>query len=181
MPRPPHIQGQVHEYLGQTASFAQGVFVAPGAQVIGPAQLAEDASVWFNAVIRADVMPVSIGARTNIQDMVMIHATDFQSATHIGEDVTVGHRAILHGCTIGDRCLIGMGAIVLDEAVIGEDCIVAAGALIPPRTHIPPGSMVMGSPGRVTRPLHDHEYQLLLISAAHYVEMARRYVTGEEH
>jgi carbonic anhydrase/acetyltransferase-like protein (isoleucine patch superfamily) len=151
------------------------VFVAPNATVIGDVELGDEASVWFGAVIRADIGPIRIGARTNIQDLACIHLTGGVSSTSIGEDVTVGHGAILHGCSIGDRCLIGMGSIVLDNAEIGAGSVIAAGALVPPRMKVPPRSLVKGSPGKVVREVTEEEGSLGLTGAQHYVENARRF------
>lgn len=152
------------------------VFVAPNATLVGDIELGDASSVWFGAVLRADIGPIRIGARTNIQDLACVHLTGGESSTAVGVDVTVGHSAILHGCTIGDRCLIGMGAIILDNAVIGEDSLIGAGALIPPRTVIPPRSYVLGRPGRVLREVTEAEARLGPDGAAHYVENARRFL-----
>ena len=149
-------------------------YVAETASVIGRVTLGEDANIWFGAVIRGDVEPISIGARTNIQDNAVIHvANGFE--TKIGNDVTIGHNAIVHACTIGDKVLVGMGAIVLDGAIIGEETIIGAGALIPPGKIIPPRSMVMGSPGKVVRTLSDSEVAGLKASARQYVSYAQEY------
>lgn len=163
------------DFEGIFPRLGQGVFVAPGSTVIGDVEIGDESSIWYNSVIRGDDCPITIGARTNIQDLSVIHITSGQYSTHIGDDVTVGHRAIIHGCKIGDRCLIGMGAIVLDGAVIEEECLIAAGTLIPPGMHVPAGSLVMGSPGRIKKKLSDEERAKLAMSAAHYVEMAKRH------
>ncbi|TXD38222.1 gamma carbonic anhydrase family protein [Lujinxingia vulgaris] len=163
------------DFEGTFPRLDSGVFVAAGAKVIGEVQVGADSSVWYNAVVRGDVCPITIGERTNIQDLSMVHVTSGQFPTVIGDDVTVGHRAIVHGCTIGNRVLVGMGAIVLDGAVIEDECIIAAGALVTPGTHVPAGSMVMGAPGKVVRALSPAERADLLRSAAHYVQMARRH------
>lgn len=165
-------------FRGRLPTVAEGTWVAGSAQVIGDVVLGEGASVWYQSVLRGDVQPIRIGARTNIQDLTMVHVTSFTHATTIGEDCTVGHRAILHGCTLGDRVLVGMGAIVMDGAVIGDDCIIGAGALVTPGTQIPAGSMVIGSPGRVKRELNDQERQFLLLSAHHYVELSREHAAS---
>lgn len=162
-------------FEGVLPTLHAGVWLAPGAHVIGHATLADDVNVWHNAVIRADVMPITIGPRTNVQDLSMIHVTSHRFATTIGADVTIGHRAILHGCTVGDRCLIGMGAIVLDGATIEDDCLIGAGALIPPGAHIPAGSVVLGAPGKIRRTTTDAERLGFVESARHYVELARRH------
>ncbi|RAL22827.1 gamma carbonic anhydrase family protein [Lujinxingia litoralis] len=163
------------DFEGTFPRLEPSVFVAPGAKVIGEVSLGGDSSVWYNAVVRGDVCPITIGARTNLQDLAMVHVTGGKFATVIGDDVTVGHRAVIHGCTIGDRVLVGMGAIILDGAVIEDECIIAAGALVTPGTRVPGGSMVMGAPGKVVRPLTQAERADLLRSAAHYVQMARRH------
>lgn len=157
-------------YIHETA------FVAPSADIIGEVQIGEDSSIWFQVVIRADVGSVSIGKRSNIQDHSMLHLTRGKNPLIIGDDVTVGHRATLHGCKIGNRVLIGMGAILLDDAEIGEDCIIGAGALITQGIKIPPGSMVLGVPGKVIRPLKQEELDFLPKSAAHYVQDSREYL-----
>ncbi|HSP77778.1 MAG TPA: gamma carbonic anhydrase family protein [Myxococcaceae bacterium] len=147
-------------------------FVEDSAQVIGDVELGEDSSVWFNSVLRGDVHAIRIGQRTNIQDLTMIHVTSGRFSTTIGDDVTVGHHVVLHGCTVGNRVLVGMGAVVLDGVEIGDDCIIGAGSLLTPGTRIPPGSLVVGSPGKVKRPLSDEERAFLLESARHYVRTA---------
>lgn len=150
-------------------------YVVGSAQVIGDAQIGPQSSVWFNAVIRADVYPVRIGARTNIQDNATVHVTRGRHATLIGDDVTVGHNAVLHGCTVGDRCLIGIGAIVLDRCTIGDDCLIGAGALLTPGTAIEPGHVVLGAPARAVRPISDAEREHIRQSAMGYVANAERY------
>jgi len=162
-------------FKGTWPTVPPGAWVAESAQVIGDVVLGEGASVWYQSVLRGDVQPIRIGARTNIQDLSMVHVTSFTHATTVGEDCTVGHRAILHGCTLGNRVLVGMGAIVMDGVVVGDDCIIGAGALLTPGTQVPAGSMVLGSPGRVKRELTEEERQFLLISAGHYVELAKEH------
>ena len=156
---------------------ASDAYVAPGAQVIGAVTLGARASVWFNAVIRGDNDPIVIGADSNVQDGAVVHA-DPGAPTTIGSEVTGGHRAIVHGATIGDRSLIGMGAIVLNGAVIGADCLVGAGALVTEGKVFPPRSLIIGSPARVARTLTDSEVAGLRLSAATYVANARRYRDG---
>jgi len=151
------------------------VFIADNATVIGQVDIADEANIWFGCVLRGDVGRITIGARTNVQDLSMIHVTDGQHDTTIGEDVTIGHRAILHGCTIHDRVLVGMGAIVLDGAVVNQNSMIGAGALISPGTEIPSGVLVLGSPGRVVRKLSDQEQAMLLLSAHHYVALSKEY------
>ncbi|NUP05799.1 MAG: gamma carbonic anhydrase family protein [Polyangiaceae bacterium] len=160
----------------KTPIIAPNVFVAPNAVVIGDVTIGEDSSVWFGCVLRADVGSIVIGRRTNIQDLTCLHMTHGVSNTVIGDDVTVGHRVVLHGCTVEDGALIGMGAILLDGCVIGADSVIAAGALVPPRMVIPPGAMVKGSPAKVVREATAEERAMGRLGAAHYVENAKRYI-----
>jgi carbonic anhydrase/acetyltransferase-like protein (isoleucine patch superfamily) len=150
-------------------------YVQASAQVVGDVVIGAQSSVWFNVVIRGDVYPIRIGARTNIQDNSTIHVTGGRWATTIGDEVTVGHGVILHGCRVADRCLIGIGAIVLDGAEIESDCLVAAGSLVAPGTRIPSGHLSKGSPAKVARPLRPDELAHLQRSAANYVEHAASY------
>jgi len=170
------IRGLVLPFEGHTPQLAPDAFIAHGASVIGEVTMKASSSIWYNAVVRGDVMPIVIGERSNIQDLCMLHTSTGVSPCIIGDDVTVGHRAILHGCTIGDACLIGMGAIILDHVVIEEHCLIAAGALITPNTHIPAGSVVMGSPGKVRRSVSPEDIEGFVQSAHHYVHMAERHV-----
>lgn len=160
-------------YRGVHPTIHPRVFVAPGAVVVGDVEIGEDASVWYQCVVRGDVNRIRIGARTNLQDGTIVHVTTAKWPTVIGEDVTVGHRAVLHGCQIGDGALIGIGAIVLDGAVIGAGAQIAAGALVSPRTEVPPRTLVMGVPAKVKRMLGDDEAADLRKQALHYVELAR--------
>ena len=155
-------------FLGVAPTLANGVWVAPSATVIGRVELEADVNVWYGTVMRGDVGTIHIGARTNIQDLSMIHMNGGEE-TRVGADVTLGHRVTLHGCSIGDRVLVGMGAIVLDGAEIGSDVVIAAGTLIPPRMKVPPGTMVMGQPGKVVRDLKEHELAWIPKSAEKYV------------
>jgi carbonic anhydrase/acetyltransferase-like protein (isoleucine patch superfamily) len=157
-------------HRGRTPVLEGPCFIAPGAHLIGDVRVAEDASIWFNAVLRADEAPISVGRGSNLQDGVMVH-TDADVPVEVGENVTVGHGAILHGCVLEDGCLVGMGAIVLNGARIGRESLVAAGTLIPEGRVIPPESLVMGSPGRVVRSLRPEELERLKLSAPHYVSL----------
>jgi gamma-carbonic anhydrase len=163
---------------GQTPRIGRAVFVAPNATVIGDVELGDEASVWFGAVLRGDCGRIRIGARTNVQDLACVHMTTDLSHAIIGADVTIGHGAILHGCKVGDRCLIGMGSIVLDNAEIGEGSLVAAGAVVTPGTIVPPRSLVVGNPGRVKREVSEREGRMGVDGAAHYLEAARRYLAS---
>jgi carbonic anhydrase/acetyltransferase-like protein (isoleucine patch superfamily) len=152
-------------------------WVAPDAHVIGRVLLGEDVGVWFGAVLRADNEPMAIGARTNIQEGAVLHS-DPGSPLSVGDDVTVGHRAILHGCTVGDGSLIGMGSTVLNRAVIGRHCIVGANALVTEGKVFPDYSLIVGSPAKVVRTLDPAAAEGLIASAAHYVKNARRFAGG---
>ena len=167
----------LYEIAGQRPSVADNAWVAPSADLIGDVHLAELASVWFGAVIRADNTPIRVGARSNIQESAMLHSDPGAPCT-VGEDVTVGHHAILHGCTIGDRTLIGMGATVLNRAVIGEDCLVGAGALVTEGKVFPAGYLIVGSPAKAIRPLDDAAKAMLKMSAALYASKQREYAEG---
>ena len=157
---------------GIAPQVADDAWIAPSADVIGDARLGALASVWFGAVIRGDNTPILVGARTNIQDGAMLHS-DHGSPLTIGDEVTVGHHAILHGCTIGDRVLIGMGATVLNRAVIGEDCLIGAGALVTEGKQFAPGSLIVGAPAKAIRQLDDISRAMLKASADHYVAKQR--------
>ena len=152
-------------------------WIAPGAQVIGKVHLMENASVWFGAVIRGDTESITVGEGSNIQENVVLH-TDYGYPLTIGAGCTIGHKAMLHGCSIGDNSLIGMGAAVLNGAVIGRDCLIGAGALVTEGKVIPDGSLVMGAPGRVVRQLDTAGIERLRASALHYQDNARRFRAG---
>jgi len=163
-------------YDGVEPTVAPDVFVADTARVIGDVTLGAGSSVWYGTVVRGDVFPIRVGERVSLQDGTIVHVTTGRFATTIGDDVTVGHRAVLHGCTVEDGALIGMNAVVMDEAVIGAGAMVAAGALVTPGTVIPPGMVAMGSPARPVRPLRDNERAFLTYSASHYVDIAATYL-----
>ena len=141
-------------------------------------ELGDEAGIWFGVVLRGDYMPIRIGARTNIQDNAVVHITAGMSGATIGDDVTVGHSAIIHGCTVGNLCLIGMGSVVLDGAVVGDESFVAAGSLVTPGTVIPPRSFVVGRPGEGVRPASERDIMWMRGSAASYAEYAREFRTG---
>jgi len=155
---------------------AASAWIAPNAIVIGDVRLADNASIWWNAVLRGDNDPIEIGANTNIQDGSVLH-TDAGVPMTLGRDITVGHLVMLHGCSIGDGSLIGIKSVILNGAVIGRDCLIGANTLIPEGKVIPERSLVMGSPGKVVRELTDENVARLRRAAAHYVENARRYAT----
>ena len=157
-----------------TPQLGPGAWAAPSADLIGDVRLSERASVWFGAVIRADNTAIIIGEDSNVQDGAVCHS-DEGVPCRIGARVTIGHQAILHGCTIADDCLIGMGARILNHAVIASECIIGAGALVTEGKTYPAGSLIVGSPARVVRQLSEAERQLLRASAAHYAEKAAHY------
>jgi carbonic anhydrase/acetyltransferase-like protein (isoleucine patch superfamily) len=148
------------------------VFIAPGAVVIGAVDLAEESSIWFGSVLRGDINRIIVGAQSNVQDGSVLHVSD-DHACILGERVTVGHRAVVHACTVEDEVLVGMGAIILDGARIGARSIVAAGALVPKNMQVPTGSLVMGSPAKVVRPLTGEEQAANQKLALKYVELSR--------
>ena len=157
-------------------SIAGDAFVAPNTSIIGDVVVREQSSVWFGSTLRGDVMPIRIGARTSIQDGSVVHATDGWAPTLVGDDCVVGHNVILHGCTIGNRVLVGMGSILLDEVRVGDDVLIGAGSLVTARTELPPGTLVVGRPAKVKRDLSDEERASILDGAAHYVQKAADYL-----
>ena len=167
----------LYELAGQRPTLGTDAWVAPSADLIADVVLGDDANIWFGAVVRADNTMIAIGARTNVQEGAMLHSDPGAPLT-IGEDCTIGHHAILHGCTIADRVLIGMGAIVLNRAVIAEECIVGAGALVTEGKTFPPGSLIVGSPARAVRMLDDAQRGMLRVSAQHYVAKAKACAAG---
>ncbi len=170
----------IHPYLDKTPIIHPTVFLAEGSQIIGDVEIGEQSSVWFNAVIRGDVNYIRIGARTNIQDGCIFHVSRKTYPLIVGDDVTVGHNVTLHACNIGHRCLIGMGATVMDGTEVGEDSIVGAGALVTAKTKIPPRSLVLGSPAKVKRELTDNEVISIKESANHYIEDVKNYSITEQ-
>lgn len=155
-------------------------FIAETASVIGDVALGPEASIWFGATVRGDVHRIRIGARSNVQDNAVVHVTHGTAPTTIGEDVTIGHGAIVHGCTIHDRVLVGMGAVILDHADVGSDTLIGARALVTGGTVIPPRSLVLGSPARVVRPLTDAEVDQVRAYAANYVRYSAIYRGAEQ-
>ena len=162
----------VRPYKGKAPKIAKTAFIADGVVLIGDVEIGEFASIWYNCVLRADVGYIRVGARSNVQDGSCLHMTSELSHAVIGEEVTVGHNAIVHGATVHDGALVGMGSILLDNAVIGTESLIAAGAVVPPRMVVPPYSMVRGQPGRVVRELSAEERLEGRRGALHYVELA---------
>jgi len=167
----------IFELDGIVPRISDSAWVADSAQVIARVELADDANVWFGVVIRGDTEAIRVGRRTNIQDMSVLHADPGFPLT-LGDDVTVGHKVMLHGCTVGDGSLIGIGAVVLNGAKIGKGCLVGAGSLVTEGKEFPPGSLIMGSPAKVVRQLTSEQLEGLRLTAAHYVSNARRFRTG---
>ena len=168
-------RAQIAHFLGTPPAIHPSAFVAPGAAVFGDVTLGEESSVWFHTALRGDINRVVIGPRSNIQDGAVVHVADEFPAI-VGELVTVGHKAIVHACTIGDEVLVGMGAIVLDGAEIGARSILGAGALVTGGKKIPPGSLVLGSPVKVVRTLTLEEQQGIRVWAERYVTLSRVYL-----
>jgi carbonic anhydrase/acetyltransferase-like protein (isoleucine patch superfamily) len=167
-------------YKGIWPRLHETVFVEESAQVIGEVEIGAHSSIWFNAVVRGDVHHVKIGERTNVQDNCVLHVTKDTHPLIIGSDVTIGHSVTLHGCTVRDRCLIGMGANVLDGVEIGEDSIVGAGSVVTEGIKISPRSLVLGVPGRVVRGLRDEEVAGIAQSARNYMGYTKDYVEGKD-
>jgi len=169
-------RGLIRPLRGNAPRIDPTAFVADTAVVIGDVVIGPRCSVWFGAVLRGDVFHIRIGEETSVQDNAVIHVTHGQFGTTVGSRVTVGHSVTLHGCTVGDQCIVGMGAIILDQAEVGDRCIVGAGALVTPGTKIPAGHLAVGSPARPKRPLTDEELEWLSWSAEHYVDLVKSYV-----
>lgn len=163
-------------YKGIVPKIPSSVFVAPGAMIIGDVEIGGNSSVWFNTVVRGDVHYIRIGTGTNIQDLSMLHVTRKNHPLSVGNDNTVGHRVILHGCTIGNGCLIGMGAVVMDGAVVEDGVLIGAGSLVSEGMVIPAGMLAFGVPAKPKRPLTAEEKGFLTLSAKNYIEDARNYL-----
>ena len=166
----------LRQFKGVSPQVHASAYVDDSAQVIGDVRIGREASIWMNAVVRGDVHWIRIGDRTNVQDGTVVHVMNRTHPTAIGDDVTIGHAAIVHGCTIGSRVLVGMGAVLLNGATVGDDSIVAAGTLLTEGTVVPPRSLVMGSPGKVKRPLSDDEVASILEYSVRYVGYRLEYM-----
>ena len=167
----------IYELDGKSPELGADVWIADSAQVIGGVTLGDNASVWFGAVVRGDTDTIRIGRNSNVQDLAVLHA-DFGQPLTIGENVTVGHQVMLHGCTIGDGSLIGIQAVVLNGAKIGRNCIVGAGSVVTEGKEFPDNSLIIGAPAKVVRTLDDEAARKLAQSAEHYVGNARRFSRG---
>jgi carbonic anhydrase/acetyltransferase-like protein (isoleucine patch superfamily) len=165
-------------FRGSAPRIDPSAWIAPGAVVAGDVEIGADSSVWFGSVVRGDVHRIRIGARTNLQDHCVVHVTAGRFPATIGDEVTVGHRATVHGCTVHAGALIGIAAVVLDGAEVGEEALVGAGALVPPGARIPARHLALGVPARVVRPLREEEVRSQRERALAYVETARAYARG---
>ena len=166
----------IKKFQNKQPQLGEDVYVSENAMVIGDVTLGDEVNIWFGAVLRGDMHYIKIGNRTNIQDNSVVHVTTRVSPTNIGSGVTVGHGAIIHGCTIEDDCLIGMGAILMDDAVIGAGSLIGAGALIPPNMKILKNSLVVGSPGKVVRQVKDFEREMIHERPQEYIDLASIYL-----
>jgi carbonic anhydrase/acetyltransferase-like protein (isoleucine patch superfamily) len=167
-------------YEGRMPTLHPGAWVAPGATLVGDVELGPDSSVWYGCVLRGDVHRIRIGARTNLQDGAIVHVTAGRFAAEIGDEVSVGHRAVVHGCRVGAGALVGIGAVVLDGAEIGEEALVGAGALVTPGTRVAPGMLVLGAPARPVRELSASERAEQRARTLRYVETARAHARACE-
>ena len=165
----------VRPYEGCTPRIDPSAWLAPGSVVVGDVEIGPDCSIWYGVVIRGDVHHVRIGPRTNVQDLSVLHVTEGRYALHVGAEVTIGHRAVVHGCRVGDSALIGIGAVVLDGAEVGEGALVGAGAVVTPGTVIPPRTLALGTPARPIRELDREEQRLQRERTLTYVETARNH------
>jgi carbonic anhydrase/acetyltransferase-like protein (isoleucine patch superfamily) len=166
---------QLVEFQGVRPRLGARVFIADTARVIGDVELGDDVNLWFGSVLRGDVGKITVGARSNVQDLACLHMTGGVSNVVVGADVTIGHGAIVHGAIIGDGCLVGMGSTLLDNVQLGAECIVGAGAVLTANKQFPARSLVLGNPGRVARTLTEREYQTGRLGAASYLELVERY------
>ncbi len=162
-------------YKGITPKIDPTVFIADGVHIIGDVEIGRDSSVWYNTVIRGDVNYIRIGERTNIQDNTVVHVTNKKFPTHIGSNVTIGHSAVIHACTINDYSLIGMGAVILDGAIVGKFSLIAAGAVVTIGMVIPEGTLIAGVPAKAVRSLTEEERKFLVQSAQNYVDYVATY------
>jgi carbonic anhydrase/acetyltransferase-like protein (isoleucine patch superfamily) len=169
----------IHIYRGRLPRIAPSAYVADSADVIGDVEIGENSSIWFATVLRGDIEPIRIGSNSNIQDGSVVH-TMVGSPVVVGDWVTVGHRAVVHGCTIEDNCLIGMGAILLNDVRVGEGSIIAAGALVSEKTVVPPRSLYLGVPARFKRELTESDQQFIRMHAANYLEYKQVYLAQQD-
>ena len=170
----------IRSFDNKHPDIGENCFIAETAVLIGDLKIGARSSVWYGVVLRGDVHYIRIGEEVSVQDNTVIHVTSGRHATVVGDRVTIGHSVVLHGCTIGDQSLIGMGAVIMDRAIVGNNCVVGAGALVTPGTEIPDGHLALGSPAKVSRRLTDEELQWISSSSTHYVELSARYLADDE-
>jgi carbonic anhydrase/acetyltransferase-like protein (isoleucine patch superfamily) len=166
----------IRKFKDKTPKVGEDTFVAESAVLIGDVEVGERSSIWYGVVMRGDVHHIRVGSEVSVQDNAVIHVTSGVHPTIVGDQVTIGHSVVLHGCTVGSRCIIGMGSVVMDRAQIGENCVVGAGALVTPGTRIPDGHLAIGSPAQPKRRLTDDELAWIRSSAEHYVRLAATYL-----
>ncbi len=171
----PNSHGGIFHFGDQTPRIAPDAFVAPGAVVVGDIEIGAESSIWFGCVLRGDINTIRVGARTNIQDGTIVHVDSDEFSTTIGDDVTIGHQAVIHACTLEDACFVGIGATVMDGAVVEGGAMVAAGALVTPGKRVPKGELWAGAPAHCMRPLSETEAANLTEIAGRYVDLARKY------
>ena len=162
----------IKQFGNKQPHLGSNVYISESAAVIGEVILGDEVNIWFGAVLRGDMHYIKIDSRSNVQDNAIVHVTTAVSPTNIGSGVTIGHGAIIHGCTIEDDCMIGMGATVMDDAVIGAGSLVGAGALVPPNMKVPPKSLVVGMPGKIVREVKNEEYKMILERPQEYIDLA---------
>ena len=166
----------IKQFENKQPQLGKYVYISESASVIGEVILGDEVNIWFGAVVRGDMHYIKIDSRSNVQDNAVVHVTTAVSPTNIGSGVTIGHGAIIHGCTIEDDCMIGMGATVMDDAVIGAGSLVGAGALVPPNMKVPPKSLVVGMPGKVVREVKNEEYEMIIDRPQEYIDLAAIYL-----
>ena len=166
----------IKAFQNSLPNLGRKVYISENAAVIGNVILGDEVNIWFGAVVRGDMHYITIDSRSNVQDNAVVHVTTAVSPTNIGSGVTIGHGAIIHGCTIEDDCMIGMGATVMDDAIIGAGSLVGAGALVPPNMKVPPKSLVVGMPGKVVREVRKEEYEMIIERPGEYIELAAVYL-----
>ncbi len=178
--RPPGCAGYLSAYRDVSPAIAGNVFIAPGACIIGDVAIGEQSSIWFNTVVRGDVHYIRIGSFTNVQDNSVLHPTGGLFPINIGDRVLIGHSVVVHGCTIEDECLIGIGSILLDGCKVGKGSVIAAGSLLPPGFEVPPESVAMGSPAKIKKKTGDNERAMIEHGWPHYVELAAEYLKAQK-
>ena len=166
----------IEPYRGIMPKIHESAFIAENAVIIGDVDIAEDVNIWYGCVLRGDVNDIKVGPRTNIQDGTVVHVSSDTQGSYIGADVTIGHMALIHACTIGDRCMIGMKSCLMDDAAVGDDAWLAAGALLTPRKKIPSRELWAGSPAQKMRDLNEKDFEIIKHSARDYVTLSKEYL-----